>query len=101
MPRLVDTLFRVHAHQLFDDGFFQGDPHPGNILLLDDGRVGLIDWGQVKELGVAERLQFARLVVALADRDRPLVAELWAACGFATEKNHPWAIDKWATWEVR
>ena len=26
------------------------------------------------------------------------VAELWAACGFATEKNHPWAIDKWATW---
>ena len=98
VPRLVDTLFRVHAHQLFDDGFFQGDPHPGNILLLDDGRVGLIDWGQVKELGVAERLQFARLVVALADRDRPLVAELWAACGFATEKNHPWAIDKWATW---
>ena len=46
VPRLVDTLFRVHAHQLFDDGFFQGDPHPGNILLLDDGRVGLIDWGR-------------------------------------------------------
>jgi len=96
--RLIRRLFEVHAHQLFEDGFFNGDPHPGNILLLDDGRLGLIDWGQVKVLGLAERLQFAKLVVALADRDQQLTAQLWGECGFATEKNHPWALDKWACW---
>lgn len=75
-----------------------GDPHPGNILLLDDGRLGLIDWGQVKRLGLPERLKFAKLIVALADRDQQLTAQLWAECGFATEKNHPWTLDKWASW---
>jgi hypothetical protein len=29
--------------QIFIDGAFNGDPHPGNILLLDDGRIGLLE----------------------------------------------------------
>ncbi len=36
--------------QLFRDGFFHADPHPGNVLLLPDGRLGLIDFGQCKRL---------------------------------------------------
>lgn len=38
---------RVHGHQIFVDGAFNGDPHPGNILLTPDGKLGLIDYGQV------------------------------------------------------
>ena len=37
----------VTAHTIFRDKFFNGDPHPGNILLLNDGKLGLIDFGQV------------------------------------------------------
>ena len=96
--RLIRKLFEVHGHQLFEDGFFNGDPHPGNIMLLDDGRLGLIDWGQVKRLALGARLKFAALVVALADRDQQQTAALWRQCGFATQKNHPWALDKWASW---
>ena len=96
--RLIRDIFEVHGHQLFVDGFFNGDPHPGNIMLLDDGRLGLIDWGQVKRLPLAARLQFAALVVALADRDQTQTAALWQQCGFATRANHPWALDKWACW---
>ena len=36
-----------HRYQIFVDGVFNGDPHPGNILLMPDGRLGLIDYGQV------------------------------------------------------
>jgi len=97
-PRLLDTLFEVHGLQLFRDGFFNGDPHPGNIMLLDDGRLGLIDWGQVKTLGLAERLRLARLIVALAARDSVETARRWADCGFRTEGMHPWALNKWACW---
>lgn len=96
--RLIRELFEVHGHQLFVDGFFNGDPHPGNIMLLDDGRLGLIDWGQVKRLPLGARLKFAALVVALADRDQQQTAALWRQCGFATQKNHPWALNKWASW---
>lgn len=37
---------RVHGHQIFVDGAFNGDPHPGNILLTPDGKLVLIDYGQ-------------------------------------------------------
>jgi len=97
-PKLIDLLFDVHGHQLLHDGFFNGDAHPGNIMLLDDGRVGLIDWGQVKRIGREERVKLARLFIALADRDQVLTAKLWADCGFATQHMDPWCLDKWATW---
>ncbi|MBA3461816.1 MAG: AarF/ABC1/UbiB kinase family protein [Deltaproteobacteria bacterium] len=40
----------LYARMIFKDGFFHGDPHPGNILVLDDGRLGLLDFGLAKEL---------------------------------------------------
>lgn len=43
----VFSIERVHGHQIFVDGAFNGDPHPGNILLTPDGKLGLIDYGQV------------------------------------------------------
>jgi len=52
------------------------DPHPGNILLVDDGRLGLIDYGQVKHLTVKERVNYAQLIVALANDDE---VEVWKA----------------------
>ena len=97
-PKLIDLLFDVHGHQLLHDGFFNGDPHPGNIMLLDDGKMALIDWGQVKRIGRTERVKLAKLLIALADRDQVLTSELWAACGFRTRHMDPWCLDKWATW---
>ncbi|MBX3469520.1 MAG: AarF/ABC1/UbiB kinase family protein [Planctomycetes bacterium] len=44
--RLVEAAFK----QVFEDGFFHGDPHPGNVMVLADGRLGLIDhglWGKI------------------------------------------------------
>ena len=39
--QLVDELLRVHGHEIFIDGFFNGDPHPGNLLLsYPDGKYG-------------------------------------------------------------
>jgi ubiquinone biosynthesis protein len=40
----------MYATMIFEHGFFHGDPHPGNILVLDDGRLGLLDFGLAKEL---------------------------------------------------
>eukprot|EP00439_Symbiodinium_sp_Y106_P039294 s1397_g4.t2 len=53
IPRLMETLMTIHAEQVFSDGLFNADPHPGNVLLLKDTSrlVGLIDFGQVKEVG--------------------------------------------------
>lgn len=64
----LGTLAAVYGHQLFVTGFFNADPHPGNILVLPDGRLGLIDYGQCKRLPPRARRGLAAVVVALAAR---------------------------------
>ena len=54
---LLQTVTSAFAHQIFVDGCFNGDPHPGNVMLLPDGRLGLIDYGQVKKIDHATRMR--------------------------------------------
>ncbi|WP_262402510.1 ABC1 kinase family protein [Actinomadura sp. CNU-125] len=58
---LLDTVLR----QIVVDGTFHADPHPGNILLLDDGRLGLIDFGSVGRLDAELRACLQRLLLAM------------------------------------
>ena len=84
---MVDLLMRVHAFEIFEAGVFNADPHPGNILLLSDGRVGLIDYGQVKRLPLDKRVKYAKLITLLAANDRKgVVAHAVGEMGFATER---------------
>lgn len=45
------------------------DPHPGNIFVLDDGRIGLIDFGQVKQISGRNRETLAKVMIALDERE--------------------------------
>lgn len=76
LGEVLDTLLRVHAHEIFEDGAFNGDPHPGNILLMPDGRLGLVDYGQVKRLGLEERIVYAKLMIAINRGEREEVVRL-------------------------
>jgi ubiquinone biosynthesis protein len=59
--RIVGIVFR----QIFDNGFFHADPHPGNIIALSDGTIGLIDFGMVGRLSPTMKYHFGSLVIAL------------------------------------
>ena len=59
-------LLRAFLGQLFDAGLFHADPHPGNVLLLDDGWLGLIDFGAVGRLGATERQAIVAMVLGVA-----------------------------------
>lgn len=48
--------------------FLLADPHPGNIFVLNDGRIGLIDFGQVKQIGGRARETLSKVMIALDDR---------------------------------
>ncbi|MDG6106894.1 AarF/ABC1/UbiB kinase family protein [Dactylosporangium aurantiacum] len=67
---LARTLLYCVLRQILVAGVFHADPHPGNALLLTDGRLGLLDFGSVGRLdgGVREALQ--RLLLSL-DRGDP------------------------------
>jgi aarF domain-containing kinase len=87
---ILQTLSEVHAYQIFNDGVFNGDPHPGNILLFPDGRLGLIDYGQVKRWTLEQRLAYAELIVALAKDDKDeIVRAFQQELKFETQRNDP------------
>jgi predicted unusual protein kinase regulating ubiquinone biosynthesis (AarF/ABC1/UbiB family) len=91
--RLGEMLYRFCFGSLYRQGLFNGDPHPGNYLLLEDGRVGFVDYGCVAEFDNAVVEGFKRLIRALDRGDR----EAWRA---ATEEvgillpNAPFTTDE-------
>lgn len=86
----VDLLLDVHGHQIFLDGCFNGDPHPGNILELSNRKLGLIDYGQTRRLTTSERLSFARVVLALGSEPINVteVSEAMRNSGFETKSGN-------------
>jgi ubiquinone biosynthesis protein len=64
---LVEDLYAAYLKQVLVDGFFHADPHPGNILLTEDGRLALLDLGMVAR--VTPRMQDALLQVLLGGSD--------------------------------
>uniref|UniRef100_A0A7S4EZP1 ABC1 atypical kinase-like domain-containing protein n=2 Tax=Chrysotila carterae TaxID=13221 RepID=A0A7S4EZP1_CHRCT len=98
MPAMVDVnaiikqLCAVLGHQVLVDGLFSSDPHPGNVMLLPDGRLGLIDFGQAKQLSDAQRRAVALMVVAVASADHDAILKLTRATKFKTKRNDPKAV---------
>lgn len=60
---------RAILKQVFVFGFFQGDPHPGNILVLPGSRIGILDFGMFGTLSKSWRLLLGDLLAALVDND--------------------------------
>lgn len=62
---LARDLLTCLLRQIMVDGVFHADPHPGNILLLTDGRLGLLDFGSVGRLDGSLRAALQRLLLAM------------------------------------
>ncbi|HEX6336004.1 MAG TPA: AarF/UbiB family protein [Jiangellaceae bacterium] len=66
---LARTLLHTLLNQIMIDGVFLVDPHPGNLLLLRDGRLGLLDFGSVGRLDSTMRALLQRIVIAIDAAD--------------------------------
>ena len=64
---LADQLFRAYLRQIFVDGFFHADPHPGNVFLTADHRVALLDLGMVARLAPRMQEHLLQMVLAISD----------------------------------
>ena len=66
---LAAALLRTVFDQVLEHGLFHVDLHPGNVLLLEDGTLGLLDLGSVGRIDGTTRLAFARLLAAVGSGD--------------------------------
>ena len=78
---LLDKLVRAAFKQVFEDGFFHGDPHPGNVLVLTDGRLGLIDHGLWGRLSTDQRDALTQWLMAIALKSPSTMARLTLKIG--------------------
>jgi len=80
--RILDESF----HELFVDGIFHGDPHPGNVIVLPGNRLGLLDFGLVGRLSKGMQESIVVLVLAIGLRDPDTVARLLYKVGIPDQR---------------
>ena len=73
--QLAANFVRLMLEEMFVHGFFHADPHPGNVYVLEDGRIGLIDFGMMGRLDEALQEGLSRLFLAVAKGDSERVMD--------------------------
>jgi ubiquinone biosynthesis protein len=86
---LAVGLLHALLHQIVTAGVFHADPHPGNVLLLEDGGLGLLDFGSVGRLDSLVRVALVEVLLAVERRDASLLRD--SLLGLA---QHPDDIDE-------
>ncbi|MGD9369281.1 MAG: AarF/UbiB family protein, partial [Desulfobacteraceae bacterium] len=81
-PKEVAMIgLRSFSRQLMAAGIFHADPHPGNTIVMYDGRVSLVDFGIVGYLDEETMLQIAHLFLGYAEHDYDMVMEAFESAG--------------------
>jgi ubiquinone biosynthesis protein len=74
---IARELLSAYLQQIVVDGSFHCDPHPGNILMTETGRLALLDFGMVGRFDVEEKDTIIQLLLAFAERRGRRVAEIY------------------------
>jgi ubiquinone biosynthesis protein len=74
---------RLLLTMILDHGFFHADPHPGNVLVEQDGRIGLIDFGMVGAVDGATQGKLLRLVMGITEKDAGALTDVMLELGIS------------------
>src|SRR6185295_3988453 len=83
---LAEDLFRAYLKQVLVDGTFHADPHPGNIFVTDDHRIGLLDLGMVGHTTPAMQENLLKLLLAVSEGESDAAADLAIRMSETTDK---------------
>ena len=81
---LVEVGVECSLRQLLEHGFFHADPHPGNLLAMEDGRLAYLDFGMMSRIKPYQRYGLIEAVVHLVNRDFESLAEDYVKLDFLT-----------------
>ncbi|MBS3977524.1 MAG: AarF/ABC1/UbiB kinase family protein [Syntrophomonadaceae bacterium] len=79
--RVAKKLIEVFLQQILLDGFFHADPHPGNLAVLPDQTLVLLDFGVVGRLSEEQKIHFGTLVLGITSRSSSQVIRALARMG--------------------
>jgi predicted unusual protein kinase regulating ubiquinone biosynthesis (AarF/ABC1/UbiB family) len=91
---IVATLVELYVQMMLVDGLFHADPHPGNLMVADDGRIVLVDFGMVVRVPLETRRWLMRTAIAAIRRDAAAVAAGFQMLGLILPDTDP-ATVRW------
>ncbi|KAK2994048.1 hypothetical protein RJ640_012318 [Escallonia rubra] len=89
--KLVEEITRAYAHQIYVDGFFNGDPHPGNFLVSKEPPYTpiILDFGLTKLLSSSMKQALAKMFLASAEGDYVALLSAFAEMGLKLRLDIP------------
>ncbi len=85
LARLAERIVELFCKQVFRDGYFHGDFHPGNIFVGTDGQYRVVDFGIMGTITDSDRELLADILTGLTQRDYRAAAEAALRSGWAPE----------------
>jgi predicted unusual protein kinase regulating ubiquinone biosynthesis (AarF/ABC1/UbiB family) len=86
VPRdVMQDLMHVFVHMIMADGFFQADPHPGNLMVTPDGEIIVLDFGLSKELPEGFGLGLFELMFSMMTQNEAAMVRAFRELGFETK----------------
>src|SRR6185312_9411069 len=82
---LAQHLIDAYVHMFFVMGYFHGDPHPGNIFVTEQGRLGLHDFGVIGSIDRTTRQSLASFMLAFTEQDTDWVLDSWLELGMLSK----------------
>jgi len=88
--RIAEQSARIVLQEVFEDGFFHADLHPGNLFVLDGGVIGAIDFGMVGTIDEAMRTNLLFLLLAIVGQSADQIARYLYRLGVVggAQTNH-------------
>ena len=83
---MIEIGVSCSLQQLIEHGFFHADPHPGNILAMEDGRLCYLDFGMMSDITQQSRVGLIRAVVHLVNRNFDKLSYDFVQLGFLSEE---------------
>lgn len=89
--KIVEEITRAYAHQIYVDGFFNGDPHPGNFLVskVAPHHPVLLDFGLTKKLSSSVKQALAKMFLASAEGDHVALLSAFSEMGLKLRLDIP------------
>jgi ubiquinone biosynthesis protein len=84
--QLAKKGVNAYFKQILEDGFFHADPHPGNIFVMADGKIGLMDFGIVGRVSPELREIIANTLLALINKDFDKLVDQYIELGYVPEE---------------
>ncbi len=93
---LLGNVMEAYARMVLELGFFQADPHPGNLLATEDGNLVVLDFGCSREITIQKRRALLALVRAFVGQDCAAMALAMRDLDFETDSGSLAGLEQYA-----